>query len=69
MRLDNLREAALYGVGSPQQAKCCLLLARAKRLRWLRVRRHSLSVFTAEALGKQMRVFAAERLQQAVPLL
>jgi len=27
VRLDRLREAALYGVGSPQQAKCRLLFA------------------------------------------
>ena len=69
MRLDYLREAALYGVGSPQQAKCCLLFARAEILRLLLMGRHSLSVFTAETLGKQMRLFAAERLQKTVPLL
>lgn len=69
MRLDYLREAALYGIGSSQQAKHCLLLARGESFRRLLMGRHSLSLFTAGTLGKQMWVFAAERLQQAVPLL
>jgi hypothetical protein len=69
VRLDDLRKAALYSVGSPQQAKRRLLLARAKIFRRLLIGRHSLSVFTAETLSKQMRLFAAERLQRAVPSL
>jgi hypothetical protein len=69
MGLDDLGEGALDGFGGAQQTDERLLLAGPKDIGRLWNGFHALSVWSATALGKQLKVLAAERLLKAVSLL
>ena len=69
MRLDDLGKSALDGLGSAQQTDERLLFAGPKGIGRLWNGFHTLSVWSAAALGKQLKVLAAERLLKAVSLL